>query len=107
MKEYAERKKNKKWSVAKNKVVTSPKVTEVKDDDGVVVRQARAEVSHDVIQLTKKRYDSETGKAIADVIQDVSVEQCNTSIADCDKRIADISAEKDGWTALKTDIEAL
>ena len=107
MKDYAERKKNKKWSVAKNKVVTSPAVTEVKDDKGVVVREAKAEVSHDVIQLTKKRYDAETGKALADYTQEVSVEQCNRSIADCDKRIADITAEKDGWTALKADIEAL
>tara|TARA_R100000664_G_C2742803_1_gene131013 strand:- start:650 stop:973 length:324 start_codon:yes stop_codon:yes gene_type:complete len=107
MKDYAERKKNKKWSVAKNKVVTSPAVTEVKDDKGVVVREAKAEVSHDVIQLTKKRYDGETGKALADVIQNVSVEQCDASIADCDKRIVDMTAEKDGWTALKADIEAL
>tara|TARA_R100000152_G_C6743813_1_gene167529 strand:+ start:127 stop:450 length:324 start_codon:yes stop_codon:yes gene_type:complete len=107
MKDYAERKKNKKWSVAKNKVVTSPAVTEVKDDKGVVVREAKAEVSHDVIQLTKKRYDSDTGKALTDVIQNVSVEQCNSSIADCDKRIAEVTAEKDGWTALKADIEAL
>ena len=107
MKHYAERKKNKKWSVAKNKVVTSPAITEVKDDDGVVVREAKAEVSHDVIQLTKKRYDAATGKALADVIQDVSVANCDASIADCDKRIADITAEKDGWTALKTDIKAL
>ena len=107
MKDYAQRKKDKKWSVAKSKVVTSPAITEVKDENGVVVRSARAEVSHEAIQLTKKRYDSETGKAIADSIQDVSVEQCDSSIADCDKRIADITAEKDGWTALKADIEAL
>ena len=107
MKDYAKRKKNKKWSVAKNKVVTSPAVTEVKDDDGVVVRSARAEVSHEAIQLTQKRYDAETGKALADENINVSVEMCDNSIADCDKRIADINAEKDGWTVLKTDIEAL
>ena len=107
MKDYSQRKKDKKWSVAKSKVVTSPAVTEVKDEDGVVVRSARAEVSHEAIQLIKKRYDAETGKALADATQEVSVEQCDASIADCDKRIADINAEKDGWTALKADIEAL
>tara|TARA_Y100001938_G_scaffold135272_1_gene196744 strand:- start:755 stop:1078 length:324 start_codon:yes stop_codon:yes gene_type:complete len=107
MKDYAERKKNKKWSVAKSKVVTSPAVTEVKDDKGVVVRKAKAEVSHDAIQLIKKRYDAETGKALPDTTQEMSVEQCDASIAHCDKRIAEVTAEKDGWTALKADIEAL
>ena len=107
MKDYSQRKKDKKWSVAKNKVVTSPAVTEVKDDEGVVVRSASAEVSHEAIQLTKKRYDAETGKALPDYTQEVSVEQCDSSIADCDKRIAEITAEKDGWTALKADIKAL
>ena len=107
MKNYAERKKNKKWVLAKNKVVTSPEVTEVKDDKGVVVRSAKAEESHEVVQLSKKVYDSETGKASADQVQDVTVSQCDSSIASCDSRIADIQAEKDGWTALKADIAAL
>jgi len=107
MKNYAERKKNKKWSLAKNKVVTSPAVTEVKDDKNVVVRAAKAEESHEVVQLSKKRYDAETGKAGADQVQDVTVAQCDNQIASCDSRIADIQAEKDGWTALKADIAAL
>ena len=107
MKNYAERKKNKKWVLAKNKVVTSPAVTEVKDSDGVVVRAARAEQSHEVVQLSKKRYDAETGKAGADQVQDVTEAQCDDQIASCDSRIADIEAEKSGWTTLKADIKAL
>ena len=51
MKDYALRKKNKKWSVAKTVVVDAPALSEVKDSDGVVVREARAEVSHETIQL--------------------------------------------------------
>ena len=107
MKNYAERKKNKKWSLAKNKVVTRPAVTEVQDADGVVVRAASAERSHEVVQLTKKVYNSETGKAGTDQVQDLTAVQCDTQIASCDSRIADITAEKDGWTVLKADIEAL
>ena len=107
MKNYAERKKNKKWVLAKNKVVTSPAVTEVKDDKNVVVRAAQAEKSHEVVQLSKKRYDAETGKAGADQVQDVTVAQCDSQIASCDSRIADIEAEKSGWTTLKADIAAL
>ena len=107
MKNYAERKKNKKWVLAKNKVVTSPAVTQVKDDKGVVVRAAQAEQSHEVIQLSKKTYDAETGKAGIANTQDVTVAQCDTQISSCDSRMADIQAEKDGWTALKADIAAL
>ena len=38
MKNYAERKKNKKWSAKKVVTVVSPAVTEVKDENDVVVR---------------------------------------------------------------------
>ena len=107
MKDYALRKKNKKWSLAKNKVVDSPAVTEVQDSDGVVVRPAQAEHSHEVAQLSKKLYDAETGKAGADQVQDVTEAQCDDQIASCDSRIADIEAEKSGWTTLKADIAAL
>ena len=107
MKNYAERKKNKKWSLTKNKVVTRPAVTEVQDGDGVVVRAASAEESHEVVQLSKKRYDAETGKAGKDQVQDVTEAQCDERITSCDSRIADIEAEKSGWTTLKADIKAL
>ena len=107
MKEYARRKKNKKWSVAKVKVVDSPAVSEVKDDKGVVVRAKTDEVSHDEIKLSKKRFDPSTGSALADELQRVSVEECDRQIAQCDEQIAEYTAQKDGWTALKTDIKAL
>jgi len=107
MKEYAERKKNKKWAVAKVKVVDSPAVSEVKDDKGVVVRAKTDEISHDEIKLSKKRFDSSTGSAVADEVQSVSVEECDSQIAQCDKQIAEYTARKGGWTALKTDIKAL
>jgi len=107
MKDYAIRKKNKKWSLAKNKIVTSAAITEVQDSDGVVVRAAQAEKSHEVVQLSKKRYDAETGKADADQVQNVTEAQCDQQIASCDSNIAVVEAEKDGWTALKADIAAL
>ena len=107
MKDYATRKKNKKWSVAKTKVVTAPAVSEVKDDKGVVVRKASAEVSHEVVQLTKKTFDPETGVAGTDNVQTVTVEECDEAIARCDNNIAEQTAVKAGWEALKTDIKAL
>ena len=107
MKDYATRKKNKKWSVAKVKVVDSPAVTEVKDDKGVVVRAKSDEVSHDEIKLSKKQFDQNTGSALADLVQTVSEAECDSQIAQCDNQIAEYTAQKDGWTALKTDIKAL
>ena len=107
MKDYAQRKKNKKWSVAKTKVVTSPAVSEVKDEKGVVVRQASAEVSHEEVKLTKKTFDPETGAAGTDNVQTVTVEECDRMIAQCDNNIAEQTAVKAGWEALKTDIKAL
>ena len=107
MKDYATRKKNKKWSVGKTKVVDAPAVSEVKDDKGVVVRKASAEVSHEVISLTKKTFDPETGSAGADNVQTVTVADCDNQIAQCDNNIAEQTAVKAGWEALKTDIKAL
>ena len=71
------KKKDKKWSVAKVKVVDSPAVSEVKDDKGVVVRQAQAEISHEVVKLNKKRWDAETGKAVADESMQVDEVYCD------------------------------
>ena len=107
MKDYAKRKKNKKWSVAKTKVVTTPAVSEVKDDKGVVVRSAVDEVSHEEVKLTKKTFDPETGTAGADNVQTVTVAGCDEAIAQCDTNIAEQTADKAGWEALKTDIKAL
>ena len=107
MKDYATRKKNKKWSLAKVKIVDSPAVSEVKDDKGVVVRKAQAEKSHEVVQLTKKTFDPETGAAGADNVSVVTVEQCDDEIARFDKQIAEATSQKEGWEALKKDIAAL
>ena len=107
MKGYAQKKKDKKWSVGKTKEVVSPAVTEVKDEKGVVVREAKAEESIDIIKLSKKRYDPETGKALADHEERMSVEKCDEAVKGLDEQIADLTAQKEGWVALKADIEAL
>lgn len=107
MKGYAQKKKDKKWSVGKTKEVVSPAVTEVKDEKGVVVREAKAEESRDIIKLTKKRYDPETGKALADVEERMSIEKCDETVKGIDNQIAELTAEKEGWVALKADIKAL
>lgn len=107
MKNYKQMKKDKKWSVAKEKVVTSPAVSEVKDDQGVVVRAARAEESHEDIKLIKKHYSSETGKALDDIKSVISESFCDESIKQIDAQIAELTAEKEDYVQLKADIKAL
>ena len=107
MKGYAQKKKEKKWSVGKSKFVITPAVTEVQDENGVVVRQGIAEESKDIIKLSKKRYDPETGKALANIEEDVSVSRCDEEVSRLDNQIAELTAQKEGWEALKADIEAL
>lgn len=107
MKGYAQKKKDKKWSVGKSKLVIAPAVTEVQDENGVVVRAAQAEESKDIIKLSKKRYDPETGKALANIEENVSVSRCDEEVSRLDNQIAELTAEKEGWEALKADIEAL
>ena len=106
MKGYAQKKKDKKWSVGKTKEVVSPTVTEVKDENGVIVREAKAEESIDIITLSKKRYDSETGKALVDIEERMSVKKCDEAVKSIDEQIAELTAQKEGWEALKADIES-
>ena len=107
MKGYSAKKTAKKWSVAKAKVVDVPAVTEVKDEDGKVVRAKVDEQSHDEIMLSKKVYDSETGKALADSVIAVSDGECDAMIESIDKQITELGEQKSGWEALKADIAKL
>lgn len=107
MKGYSAKKTAKKWSVAKSKVVDVPAVTEVKDEDGKVVREKVEEQSHDEIMLSKKVYDSETGKALPDSVVAVSNEECNVMIENINKQVTELGEQKAGWVALQADIAKL
>ena len=107
MKGYSAKKTAKKWSVAKTKVVDIPAVTEVKDEDGKVVRAKVDEKSHDEIMLSKKVYDSETGKALTDSVVAVSDGECDVMIESIDLQVTELGEQKSGWVALKADIAKL
>ena len=81
MKNYKAMKSAKSWSVRKAKVVDQKAISEVKDDDGNIVRQASAEQSHDELQLVQKRYDSNSGKALDDSVQSYSLSQVANDIS--------------------------
>ena len=107
MKNYKAMKSAKNWSVKKTKVVDSPAVSEVKDDDGNVVREAQAEQSHDELQLVRKQWDASSGKALDDAVQSYSLEQVAREIQYCKDRASEAKAEQADWEELEKDLKAL
>ena len=107
MKDYKAQKSAKNWSVKKAKVVDYPAVSEVKDDDGNVVRQAQAEQSHDELQLVQKRWDASNGKALDDAVSSWSLEQVASEIQSCKDRASEAQAEQADWEELEKDLKAL
>ena len=107
MKNYKAMKSAKSWSVKKAKVVDSPAVSEVKDDDGKVVRAAQAEQSHDELQLVKKRYDSNSGKALDDSVQSISLSSLAGDISRIKDEISRLQDEQADMEQLEKDLKAL
>lgn len=107
MKDYSKMKSSKKWSVSKKKVVSSPAISEVKDENGVIVREKQDEISYDDIKLIKKQFDSNTGLAIDDIEQSIDESVCDSEIKALDNQITELTAQKEGWELLKADIAKL
>ena len=107
MKDYKAQKSAKNWSVKKVKVVDYPAVSEVKDDDGNVVREAQAEQSHDELQLVRKQWDSSSGQALDDAVHSYSLEQVASEIQYCKNRASEAQAEQADWEELEKDLKAL
>ena len=107
MKNYKAMKSAKSWSVKKAKVVDSPAVSEVKDDDGNVVRAAEIEQSHDELQLVRKQFDSSNGKALDDSVQSYNLSDVANRIQECKDRASEAQAEQADWEELEKDLKAL
>jgi len=107
MKNYKAMKSAKSWSVKKGKVVTSKAVSEVKDEDGKIVREAQAEASRDELQLVKKQFDSSNGKALDDSVQSISLEQVASDISRIKANIKSLQDEQADMEELEKDLKAL
>ena len=107
MKNYKAMKSAKSWSVKKAKVVTSKAVSEIKDEDGKIVRQGQPEASRDELQLIQKRWDSNSGKALDDLVQPFTLEQVAREIQSCKDRASEAQAEQADWEELEKDLKAL
>ena len=107
MKNYKAMKSAKSWSVKKAKVVDQAAVSEVTDDDGNVVRAAEAEQSHNELQLVKKRYDSNSGKALDDSVQSYDLNHLASDISRVKAQISDLQDEQADMEQLEKDLKAL
>ena len=107
MKNYKAMKSAKSWSVKKAKVVDSAAVSEVKDDDGKVVRQAEAERSRDELQLVKKQFDSNSGKALDDSVQSISLGSLASDISRVKADISRLQDEQADMEQLEKDLKKL
>ena len=107
MKNYKSMKSAKSWSVKKTKVVDSKAVSEVKDDDGKVVRTAQAEQSHSELQLVKKQFDASNGKVMDDSVQSYSLAQVAGDITRMKADIKRMQDEQADMEELEKDLKAL
>ena len=107
MKNYKAMKSAKSWSVKKAKVVDKAAVSEVKDDDGNVVRQAEAEQSHEELQLVKKQFDPNSGKALDDSFQSISLSSLASDISRVKADISKLQDEQADMEQLEKDLKAL
>ena len=104
MKNYKALKGKSKVAVKKAKIVDSPAVKEITDDKGVVVRSAQAESSHEELQLVSKRFDSNTGEALDDSTQTVSVSELESQVKSLKAEKANVASRVDAEVA---DLEEL
>ena len=107
MKNYKAMKSAKSWSVKKAKVVDQKAISQVKDDDGNIVRQASAEESHDELQLVKKQFDSNSGKALDDSVQSYSLSSLASDISRVKADISRLQDEQADMEELEKDLKAL
>ena len=107
MKNYKAMKTAKSWSVKKAKVVDSAAVSEVTDSDGKVVRAAKAEQSHNELQLVQKRYDSNSGKALDDSVQSLDLSCLASDISRVKSQISELQDEQADMEQLEKDLKAL
>ena len=107
MKNYKAMKTAKNWSVKKIKVVDSPAVKEVKDDDGKIVREAVSEESHDELQLVRKHFDPATGEALADSVQTYDLNSLANDITRIKANIKSLQDEQADLEELEKDLKAL
>ena len=93
---YDSDKSSKLGGFAKQSKVTREAVSEVKDDDGNVVRAAQAEEKREFVVYARKRWNAETGEAMDDSKREYSLSQLENEKARYDADQASAKAQSDG-----------
>ena len=93
---YDSDKSSKLGGFAKQSQVTREAVSEVKDDDGKVVRAAQAEEKREFVVYARKRWNAETGEAMDDSKREYSLSQLENEKARYDADQASAKAQSDG-----------
>ena len=107
MHNYKALKSASKASVQKVKVVDVAKVDEVKDEDGKITTYARAEKSHEELQVVCKCYDPNTGEAKDDSVRAYRLLELESIIDQCKSKITKLESEQAEWEQLEKDLKAL
>ena len=103
---YADKKGKTADFKSKERVVREA-VSEVKDEDGNVVRPAVAEKKEAYIALVEKRWDAESGEALADSEKKWSLYQLEKEKARYDADMARAKAQSDGIASAIADFKKL
>jgi len=103
---YADKKGKTADFKSKERVVREA-VSEVKDEDGKVVREAVEEKKESYVALVQKRWDAESGEALADSEIQYSLSQLESEKARCDADMARAKAQSDGLKAAIADYKKL
>jgi hypothetical protein len=103
---YADKKGKTADFKSKERVVQEA-VSEVKDEDGKVVRQAVAEKKEAYIALVQKRWDAESGEALADSERQWSLPDLEREKARYDADMARAKSYSDGLALAIEDYKKL
>jgi len=103
---YADKKGKTADFKSKERVVQEA-VSEVKDEDGKVVRQAVEEKKESYIALVQKRWDAESGEALPDQERQYSLSELESEKARYDADMARAKAQSDGLKAAIADYKKL
>jgi len=103
---YADKKGKTADFKSKERVVQEA-ISEVKDEDGKVVRQAVEEKKESYIALVQKRWDAESGEALPDQERQYSLSELETEKERYDAECARAKAQSDGLKAAIADYKKL
>ena len=103
---YADKKGKTADFKSKERVVQEA-VSEVKDEDGKVVRQAIAEKKESYIVMMEKRWDAESGDALADSERQYKLSDLEREKAIYDAEMATAKAQSDGLASAIADFKKL